>query len=116
MLIVAGLAAALVIVIAVVAARDMDRRGRNGELYAIVILFVLPVGLVLWALDRRRPVLAAAEVEGAPVEDGPDENGPVEDRLYENGPYEKGLVEGGPVEGAPLPDAGHASGSASPAS
>jgi hypothetical protein len=42
------------VVLAVACARDMDRKGRNGELYAIVTLFVLPLGLGLWALDRRR--------------------------------------------------------------
>ncbi|GAC1363449.1 MAG: hypothetical protein NVSMB4_19820 [Acidimicrobiales bacterium] len=54
----------------------MDRRGRNGELYAIVILFVFPIGLGLWALDRRRPLRAAAEGEVSPVPVGPDEGGP----------------------------------------
>jgi hypothetical protein len=33
----------------------MDRRGHKGEVYALAVLFVLPIGLVLWALDRRRP-------------------------------------------------------------
>jgi hypothetical protein len=42
-------------VLAVVSARDMDRRGHKGELYGVVTLFVLPVGLAMWALDRRRP-------------------------------------------------------------
>jgi hypothetical protein len=48
-------AVALIVVgLAVVAARDMDRRGHKGEMYALAVLFVPPVGLVLWALDRRR--------------------------------------------------------------
>jgi hypothetical protein len=47
--------ALIVVTLAVVAARDMDRRGHKGEVYALAVLFVLPVGLVLWALDRRRP-------------------------------------------------------------
>jgi len=41
------------VVLAVLCARDMGRRGRDGELYAVVVLFVLPLGLGLWALDRR---------------------------------------------------------------
>ena len=47
--------AAIVVALAVVAARDMDRRGHKGEVYALAVLFVPPVGLLLWALDRRRP-------------------------------------------------------------
>ena len=47
--------ALVVIAIAVVAARDMDRRGHKGEVYALAVLFVLPIGLALWAHDRRRP-------------------------------------------------------------
>ena len=47
---------ALVVVgLAVAAARDMDRRGHKGEVYALAVLFVLPIGLALWAHDRRRP-------------------------------------------------------------
>lgn len=42
------------VILAVLCARDMDRRGHAGEMYALVTLFVLPVGLGLWALDRRR--------------------------------------------------------------
>ena len=41
------------VVLAGLCARDMGRRGRDGELYAVVVLFVLPLGLGLWALDRR---------------------------------------------------------------
>ena len=48
--------AAAVVVLAVIVARDMDRRGRSGELYAVAILFVLPLGLLMWVLDRRRPL------------------------------------------------------------
>ena len=44
-----------VVVLAVWAARDMDRLGNRGEAYALAVLFLLPVGLVLWAHDRRRP-------------------------------------------------------------
>jgi hypothetical protein len=51
-----AVAAGLVAVLAVAAAKDMDRRGRDGQVYAIAVLFVLPVGLLMWALDRRRPV------------------------------------------------------------
>jgi ABC-type spermidine/putrescine transport system permease subunit II len=47
--------AAIVVTLAVLAARDMDRRGHNGEAYALAVLFVPPIGLLLWALDRRRP-------------------------------------------------------------
>lgn len=43
------------VLLAVLSARDMDRRGHKGELYGIVTLFVLPLGLAMWALDRRRP-------------------------------------------------------------
>ena len=51
-----GLAAGLAVIgLAVACARDMDRRGHKGEMYAIAVLFVLPLGLVMWALDRRRP-------------------------------------------------------------
>lgn len=55
----AGVALAVVL-LAVVIARDMDRRGRNGELYAVAVLFVLPLGLAMWALDRRRPPTVGA--------------------------------------------------------
>ena len=44
----------LSVVTAVLCVRDMDRRGHAGELYGVVTLFVLPLGLGLWALDRRR--------------------------------------------------------------
>ena len=47
--------ALIVVALAVLAARDMDRRGHKGEVYALVVLFLPPVGLVLWAHDRRRP-------------------------------------------------------------
>ena len=47
--------ALIVVVLAVWAARDMDRLGHRGEAYALAVLFLLPVGLVLWAHDRRRP-------------------------------------------------------------
>ena len=47
--------ALVVVALAVAAARDMDRRGHKGEMYALVVLFVPPVGLALWAHDRRRP-------------------------------------------------------------
>ena len=47
--------ALVVIALAVAVARDMDRRGHKGEMYAIVVLFVPPIGLALWAHDRRRP-------------------------------------------------------------
>lgn len=52
--IVGGAVAALIVVLAITAARDMDRRGRDGQVYAIAVLFVLPLGLLMWALDRRR--------------------------------------------------------------
>jgi hypothetical protein len=47
--------ALVVVAAAVLVARDMDRRGHNGEMYGLVVLFVPPIGLVLWAHDRRRP-------------------------------------------------------------
>lgn len=59
-LVLGGIAAAVVAGLAMLVARDMDRRGRNGELYAVAILFVLPLGLLMWALDRRRPPVTAA--------------------------------------------------------
>jgi hypothetical protein len=43
------------VVLAVVCARDMDRRGHKGEMYAVAVLFVLPLGLLMWGLDARRP-------------------------------------------------------------
>ncbi len=49
-----GAAAAVVAMLAVFAARDMDRRGQDGQVYAIAVLFVLPLGLLMWALDHRR--------------------------------------------------------------
>jgi len=49
------LIALVVIALAVAAARDMDRRGHKGEVYALAVLFVLPIGLMLWAHDRRKP-------------------------------------------------------------
>lgn len=61
----AAVVAALVVVLAVVVARDMDRHGRSGELYAVAILFVLPLGLLMWLLDRRRP-LPSEDVAGVP--------------------------------------------------
>jgi len=63
-----GAAVVIVVVVAVVAARDMNRRGRNGELYAIAVLFVPPLGLLMWGLDRRRPPV----VPGPRPEVGPD--------------------------------------------
>jgi hypothetical protein len=42
------------VLLAVLSARDMDRRGHHGEVYGVVTLFVLPLGLAMWALDRRR--------------------------------------------------------------
>jgi hypothetical protein len=47
--------ALVVAVLAVWAARDMDRLGHHGEAYALAVLFLPPIGLVLWAHDRRRP-------------------------------------------------------------
>ena len=46
--------ALVVVVLAVCAARDMDRLGHRGEAYALAVLVLPPVGLVLWAHDRRR--------------------------------------------------------------
>ena len=55
MVLVVTLVVALVVVgLAVWAARDMDRLGHRGEAYALAVLFLPPVGLVLWAHDRRR--------------------------------------------------------------
>jgi hypothetical protein len=51
---VAAAVAMIVVGLAVSAARDMDRRGRDGQLYAIAVLFVLPLGLLMWGLDHRR--------------------------------------------------------------
>jgi hypothetical protein len=53
--------AACVMVLAAFVARDMDRRGRDGQVYAIAVLFVLPLGLLMWALDRRRTPPPEAE-------------------------------------------------------
>lgn len=74
MVLVAGAAVAAVVAgIALVAARDMDRRGRSGEVYAVAILFVLPLGLLMWALDRRRPPADPALTQPAePVHDASD--------------------------------------------
>ncbi len=47
--------ALVVVALAVLAARDMDRLGHKGEAYALAVLFIPPIGLVLWAHDRRRP-------------------------------------------------------------
>ena len=73
---VGALVAALVALLAVIAARDMDRRGRSGELYAVAILFVLPLGLLMWALDRRRPLpsddAAVAPTTSPAPRTGPD--------------------------------------------
>jgi hypothetical protein len=52
---VALLVALALVALAVVCARDMDRRGHKGELYAIAVLFFLPLGLLMWVLDARRP-------------------------------------------------------------
>jgi len=58
-----GLVVALALVgLAIICARDMDRRGHKGELYAIAVLFFLPLGLLMWALDARRPPPAPAGV------------------------------------------------------
>ena len=59
---VALVVALALITLAVVCARDMDRRGHKGELYAIAVLFFLPLGLLMWALDARRPPPAPAAV------------------------------------------------------
>jgi hypothetical protein len=65
---VALVVALALVALAVVCARDMDRRGHKGELYAIAVLFFLPLGLLMWALDARRPPPAPATVgdEGDP--------------------------------------------------
>ena len=69
----AALVAALALVgLAVVCARDMDRRGHKGELYGIAVLFFLPLGLLMWALDARRPPPAPAVGEEADVPLEPD--------------------------------------------
>jgi hypothetical protein len=57
---VALVVALALVALAVVCARDMDRRGHKGELYAIAVLFFLPLGLLMWALDARRPPPAPA--------------------------------------------------------
>ena len=64
---VALVVALALVALAVVCARDMDRRGHKGELYAIAVLFFLPLGLLMWALDARRPPPAPA-VLGEEVE------------------------------------------------
>lgn len=69
-LVVGGIAAAVVAGIAVLVARDMDRRGRNGEIYAVAVLFVLPLGLLMWGLDRRRPPVTASP-EGSEADPSP---------------------------------------------
>lgn len=64
----------------------MDRRGRHGELYAIVILFVFPIGVGLWALDRRRPLGGAADdVVDEDEVVGPEGSGPAEDGRTQDG-------------------------------
>lgn len=48
--------------VAWLAARDMKSRGRTGDVYATLVIFLPPVGLLAWALDRRRcPVLTPEE-------------------------------------------------------
>lgn len=37
---------------AVLVARDMDRRGREGKLYGLATLLLLPLGLVAWVIGR----------------------------------------------------------------
>jgi len=74
-LIVGGIVAAVVVGMAVLVARDMDGRGRNGELYAVAVLFVLPLGLLMWALDRRRPPVTAS-AEGPEPDPVPDPSSP----------------------------------------
>lgn len=44
----------VLLALALVAHRDMTARGRQGDQYAALIVFLLPVGLLVWALDRRR--------------------------------------------------------------
>lgn len=34
--------------------KDMDARGENGTVYALLVFFALPVGLPLWWFRRRR--------------------------------------------------------------
>lgn len=46
------------ILVALHAARDMDSRGQNGWLYALLVLFAFPVGVILWLILRQdKPVL-----------------------------------------------------------
>jgi hypothetical protein len=53
------------------AARDMASRGRTGDVYAVLVIFLPPLGLLAWALDRRRcPVLTPAEREARLAEGG----------------------------------------------
>lgn len=37
---------------AILVARDMDRRGREGKLYGLATLLLLPLGLVAWLIGR----------------------------------------------------------------
>lgn len=53
-LVVFAAAVASVPMLAVRAAREMDGLGRDGRMYGLLVLVVPPIGLLIWALDRRR--------------------------------------------------------------
>lgn len=55
LLIPALLAATLVqTTLALLAARDMDRRGQPGWIFGILVLLLLPVGVLVWVVARER--------------------------------------------------------------
>ena len=42
------------IILGVLAAQDMAKRGQSGLLYGALVLFALPVGLAFWVYGRRK--------------------------------------------------------------
>ena len=51
-------------------ALDMDARGKAGWAYGLTTLFLPPLGLALWALDRDRPAVRSGwrPEPGTPME------------------------------------------------
>lgn len=61
---------AVLAVAGLVAARDVTRRGGNGEMVGLGIFFVPPLGLALWWAARRGNPEAADVPVGCPVSAG----------------------------------------------
>ena len=44
----------LALIFCTIVARDMDRRGQDGRVYGLLTFLLLPIGLVVWVVQRSR--------------------------------------------------------------